>query len=229
MKLIRKQAKKIALLLSISLMFVSCSQYDDNSTDPQANEVATSLKRNAKITGEELFKSIVFSDGVLASELPSLMSISNINQLTDSELVKYREMEEEAVTFLKNIDVNYFNKFQEKMYTTDPETISLSLKQIVTDLIPFINSKLALQNLSIDKITTSLKKDANGSISIESANTQMKEMCAVWVIGLVAVAVVVLAVVAIATVAVVGDSLTDDNYGDLTLTAVSIQTAQALK
>ena len=88
-----------------------------------------------------------------------------------------------------------------------------------------MNEKLAIQNLSVEKIAKTLKKDANGKIDIEKAQTQMKQMCAVWVlaVGVVLVAVAIFYVAAISEVVVGLQSNTP-----ITLEAISIQTAQAL-
>ena len=57
MKLIRKQARKIAMMLSLSLLFVSCSQYDGNETvNPSSTELAKAIDGSNKISGEELMK-----------------------------------------------------------------------------------------------------------------------------------------------------------------------------
>ena len=192
MKSIKNHARKIAILLSLSILFASCSQYDGNETvNPSSAELSKAIDNNNKITGEELFKSILFVDGKLTKRLPSLYSMANTDNLSKSKLIEYRKQEKEAIDYLKKIDPNYFDKFQAEIYTKDPERISKSISKVVNDLIPFMNEKLALQNLSIEKIAKTLKKDSNGKIDIEKTQKQMKEMCAVWVlaVGVVLVAV----------------------------------------
>ena len=228
MKNIRKHAKKIALFLSLGFLFVSCSQYENSTATEQAIELSKSLKVNGnKLSGEELFKTIVFSDGDLAQKLPSLQNISIVKNMKGNELAKFQLMESEAISFLKSIDADYFKKFQAKIYTKDPETISFSILQVVNDLIPFVNSKLAIQNLSIDKIAKSLKKDANGKISLSSANTQMKAMCIVGLIAVVWGVVIILAVAAAVTL-ILAVNKTDGNDGNLILDTISLQVANAI-
>ena len=151
--------------------------------------------------------------------------MANTDNLSESKLIEYRKQEKEAIDYLKKLDIDYFNKFQNEIYTKDPETISKSISKVVNDLIPFMNEKLAIQNLSVEKIAKTLKKDANGKIDIEKAQTQMKQMCAVWVlaVGVVLVAVAIFYVAAISEVVVGLQSNTP-----ITLEAISIQTAQAL-
>lgn len=189
----------------------------------------SSLNANSayEYSGEELFKSIVFADGKFTDKLPSLSSISTIDTLKEEELVKYRAMENEAIEYLKKTDVKYFSKFQSAMYSKDPETISKSIQEIVTDLIPFINGKLKLQGLSIEKLESAVQKDSNGNIDLEKTESQMRQMCIVWVIGLAVVAVALVWVVAISAVAVVGNQIIGEGR-TLSLEAISIQTAESL-
>jgi SdpC family antimicrobial peptide len=230
MKLIRKQAREIAMLLSLSLLFVSCSQYDGNETvNLSSTELAKGIENSNKITGEELFKSILFVDGKLTKQIPSLYSMANTDNLSKSKLIEYRKQEKEAIDYLKKIDLNYFDKFQNEIYTKDPETISKSISNVVNDLIPFMNEKLSINNLSVEKISKTLKKDTNGKIDIEKTQTNLRkskdQTCAVFVLaaGVVLVAVAVFYVAAISEV-VVGRM----SNVPITLEAISIQTAQAL-
>ena len=76
--------------------------------------------------------------------------MANTDNLSESKLIEYRKQEKEAIDYLKKLDIDYFNKFQNEIYTKDPETISKSISKVVNDLIPFMNEKLAIQNLSVE-------------------------------------------------------------------------------
>ena len=165
-----------------------------------------------------LYKSIVFADGIFTKELPSIVSTSNIDSFTKKQLELYRLTENESILFLKSLDSQYFQNFQKALYTRDAETISIAMTKVIQDLIPFINQKLAIQGLSIDKIAKNLKKDANGNIL--NAEGQMKAICAIWVVGLLVVAVIVLVIVA------VGDTPAYKINNALTLDTISIQIAE---
>ncbi|MFV7236014.1 hypothetical protein [Flavobacterium sp. ZB4R12] len=108
MKKIRKISSNplLLVLLVATFLFASCS----NDTGSSELTKSTS-ENNAKISGEELFKSIVFADGVLTDKIPSLKSISNVNTLKKSELIKFRAIENEAIAYLKKKDANYFKNF----------------------------------------------------------------------------------------------------------------------
>ena len=65
MKLIIRQGRKIALILIISLLYVSCSQYTGNNLNQTEESSPNILSRqvNKSDTGIELFKSIFFGMG----------------------------------------------------------------------------------------------------------------------------------------------------------------------
>jgi hypothetical protein len=106
-------------------------------------------------------------------------------------------------------NANYFNKFQSAIYSRDPEIIFEMILKGAKDLLPFVNSKLEKQNLSIEKIRKSIKIDPNGKIILNNKSTS-KEIAdneqpltgAVLAIGLAVVVVVVFYVVAISEYAV---------------------------
>jgi SdpC family antimicrobial peptide len=224
MKNIRKIASNpmFIITLTISFLFASCS----SDTNNENIELSKSIS-NSKISGEDLFKSIFFSDGALTGKVTSLNSSFDINSLNKSELAKYRASEKEAIDYLKGIDSNYFNKFQSNIYLKDPETISNTIKKAAMDIVPFVNGKLSVQGLSIEKISKTIKKDAKGEIDLTKAESQMKQMCGVWAlaIGVAVVAVVVFYVAAISEF-YVSKMMSEKN--SLALEAISIQTAQSL-
>lgn len=210
------------ITLTVSFLFASCSHDIDNDTVELSK-----IKSSNKISGEDLFKSIFFSDGNLTSRVVSLNSTFDVNSLSKSELLKYRESENETIEYLKKIDADYFNKFQSNIYLKDPEVISNTIKKAALDIVPLVNSKLSIQGLSIEKISNSFTKDAKGNIDLTKANSQMSKMCGVWAlaVGVAVVAVVVFYVVAISEV-VVSDMALQKNSA--ALEAISIQMAQNL-
>lgn len=223
MKKIKKHIKEFALLMSISVLFVSC--YNDES-----GNVAMPLKRQANLSGEEIFKSVIFADGKLVTDIPALQEISMVGSLNGDELAHYRDIENQAIEFLKSTNPDYFKNLELKFNTADPEIISSTIYKIVLDLTPFVNSQLAIQGLSIDSLTQAINRDENGKIDMVKTENQMRQMCCIFVLGpvLVAAAVVFIWVVAISAVVSVGNTLTGPS-GSLTLEAISIQIANSLK
>jgi len=216
MKSIRKQLIPISLFMAFLVLFVSCEQYDDGVETPVEN----------KLSGEEIFKSIFFADGVLTEKLPSLSSIDTKGKLSESELTKFETYKTEIVDFLKGKNQNYFEDFQKVMYSQNPSLISKVISKSAEDIIPWANEKLALHDLTIEEISKT--KDIE-SIKKNIPNAYSKEACAVLVAALV---VAVIAAVAVAVTIAVSISITwaqqKSVTGNITLEALSIQIAEEL-
>ena len=221
MKSIRKQLKPISLFMTFLVLFVSCEQYDDGVETPVEN----------KLSGEEIFKSIFFADGVLTEKLPSLSSIDPKGELSESELTKFETYKTEIVDFLKEKNQNYFEDFQKVMYSQNPSLISKAISKSAEDIIPWANEKLALHDLTIEEISKT--KDIE-SIKKNIPNAYSKKACAVLVAALV---VAVIAAVAVAVTIAVTISITwgeeklaeqKSVTGNITLEALSIQIAEEL-
>jgi SdpC family antimicrobial peptide len=228
MKKFKKSIKEFAILMSMSILFASC--YNEQSDNP-SNSVTQNIKKRAlNLSGEEIFKSIIFADGKLVEELPSLKEISMMRSLSVDELNNYRDLENQAIGFLNRINTSYFEILKRQMTSGDPEIISLTIRQTVNDLAPFVNSKLALQGLSIDKLAQAVQRDNDGKIDMIKTENEMRQMCCVFVLGpvLVVAAVALLWIVAVSTVIVVGDNIAGPS-GSLTLESISIQIAERVK
>ncbi len=99
MKSVRKHIKKFSLIMSLSLLFVSCSQYDEINPS-NTNSSSSLLARTGKdYSSAELFKGIFFAKGEVADELANIKnsySYHLIKNLTQEQTVQY-ESEIEAV------------------------------------------------------------------------------------------------------------------------------------
>jgi len=225
MKKIRIVASKpwLLSLLAFNFLMLSCSNDGTSTGSSTTNELTQSLsEKDGQISGEELFRSIIFVDGVLTEKLPSIKSISSITALDEKELITYRETEKEAIDFLKKIDPEYFTNFQTSLYTKDPETISATLKKVTSDLSAFIDKKLSVNNITIEKVQKNIITDEKGNVDIAKTQVQMKQMCLSEV--LVLVVGVFFYIVWISEVTISKVTLSNP----LVLEAVSMQTAEAL-
>lgn len=225
MKKIRIVASKpwLLSLLAFNFLMLSCSNDGTSTGSSTTNELTQSLsEKDGQISGEELFRSIIFVDGVLTEKLPSIKSISSITALDEKELITYRETEKEAIDFLKKIDPEYFTNFQTSLYTKDPETISATLKKVTSDLTAFIDKKLSVNNITIEKVQKNIITDEKGNVDIAKTQVQMKQMCLSEV--LVLVVGVFFYIVWISEVTISKVTLSNP----LVLEAVSMQTAEAL-
>jgi SdpC family antimicrobial peptide len=217
MKTIRKIAQHpiFVFLLITNFLFVSCTQSDSPTIE------------TSQIDGIELFKSIIFTDGALTSKIPALENLSQTKNLNKEELKQFRIMQNEFIQYISAKDINYFEKFKKSISSKNPEIISKALKSVSKDLIPWVNSKLALKGLTLEKIKSELKLK-NIDLNNPTHNSAMKEMCGaglvlVFVVALVAVGVVV---VALAYWGVQDEETLDTGKNSSTLDAVSIQIAE---
>ena len=194
MKLIRKQARKIAIMLSLSLLFVSCSQYDDSITP--TNELQKTLKSTS---GEEIFKSIFFADGTLTNQISALKDISaSVQKLSVKELNDYRATQVKYLNHLKSLDSNYFTNFKNAVASKDINRIDFVLKKAATDLSNFV--KKSNKNVDVEKL---VKQYGESNVDF-STNKEM----GVALILIVTVAIAIL-IVAAATMAYVKVEVVD--------------------
>jgi len=221
MILIRKFLKSISFFLTGLILFVSCEQYDNNASN------------FAKYSGEELFKSIVFADGKLANELPALSGISQLDRMSKDEINELRTYENDIIAYLKSTNKNYFVDFKNSMYSQNPEVISNAISKTAKDIVPWVNKKLAIHGLTVEKIAERVNFDGNGNLqALPDVSTQQKCGVLVYVAAVVVVAVAAVWVVAISAVAIVGGG--DETGGPLpsgttiTQESISIQIAEAL-
>ncbi len=128
MKVLRKYAPFLAIVMCFSLLFVSCS--------PVAGPASNNL--NAKYSGEEIFQGLFFFQNDIATSIPQLNQVAT--KINDA-----RAQNAEADLYLNNLAVettdyinaqypNFFAELQATMYGGDyyeiQEKITLSSKLI---------------------------------------------------------------------------------------------------
>ena len=130
MKLIRKHARKIALMFSLSFLFVSCSQNEANETSSIKTDSGLYKRDGEKYSGEQIFRGLFFFQNDIADKIPQLSQIksdmannSNSNTITTS----LNELSNISVEFIKNKYPNYFNELEEKIYSGNLYEISNEL------------------------------------------------------------------------------------------------------
>ena len=139
----------IALVL-FNFIFVSCSR--DNLNLPTANQDVSS--KSVNYDGKEIFKSIVFADGALASKVTFVNDHFNMlkNLKSEKEIKAYKEYENEVVSYLEKQQPNFFNDFKTSMLSKDPNQIQKKLNETGNLLIPFLDSKIAYTGITVEKI-----------------------------------------------------------------------------
>ncbi len=210
-------------MVSFNLIFVSCNR--DEITEDQTEQ---------KLSGEELFKSIIFVDGKIAPEINALSNVSKTSELSNNQLIEYRNLQNDFIKYVKQKDTAFFNDFQNVMYSKNPEIISSQIKESAKMLLPWLNSRLAVQGLSVEKLKQEMKKNNISTFQdISNINSKNPGLCISEVLffGIAVVAVaVVLVGVAYWTVADDGGGnlVSAEKGNNILLNSVSIQIAEIL-
>lgn len=179
----------MALFMSFLILFVSCNQ-DDINTNIALNE----------LSGEELFKSIIFVDGEATSSIPILDNINIYETLGSQEKIdEYKRLQNETIEFIKKQSPNYFNEFKSNITSKDAQKISSTLNEVGNYLIPFANERLKVHGIKAEDIVKDYKDKFN--VDELSINNSSKEVCLYEAIVIVAVAVAAAAVYIWAAVA----------------------------
>lgn len=131
MKLIRKQARKIALLLSMSLMFVSCSQYDSDFKQTNSNVKSDQmLQRMTNETGIDIFKSIFFGVGDLANNIHQLNSqVELTNGLAIDKRVEVLEKLNILIAEISFKYPSFFENFKKQITSGEQLKIKVAIEQ----------------------------------------------------------------------------------------------------
>lgn len=126
MKSIRKHISKFSLIMGLSMLLFSCSQYEDTNKPTETN--SNLFKKNgAKYSGEEIFRGIFFmqndiSDGI--SEISKIKAIMLLNNDKDKIFNSLNSLSEISVNFIKTKYPTFFDDLNKAMYSGDLYQIS---------------------------------------------------------------------------------------------------------
>lgn len=107
MKKIRKFGSKIAMILAASLLFVSCSQYDDNLSDGN--------RLQDKYSGEEIFKGLFFFQNNISENVPLLKTMKeSLDKMKNHEdiTLALTDISNTTVAFINKKHPNFFNELK---------------------------------------------------------------------------------------------------------------------
>lgn len=179
MRTIRKISKNpfIVIFVALTTLFTSCSK--DSFSKKEINLES--------ISGEELFKSIVFADGKISSELSELKPLNKeLKSLPSETLTNYRETQVEIINFIKEKDVNFFEEFKSDILSGNPQTISNSLKEAGNEVKLFTEKELLDKNIDLEK---QLKQYSN---DLDFADHEIiNQGVGIWIVITVLVALIV--------------------------------------
>jgi hypothetical protein len=139
MKQIRKFSKSIALLLTFSFIFSSCSQQDDSLVSNSKSDDFSILQRKINsYNGEELFRGLFFLEGNFVNEINSLQESKNfisLNNLSEEDNNEVKIFHDFIINEIKKTKPNYFDKFKESLQNND----LYSVKQTLSNAGSLIN------------------------------------------------------------------------------------------
>ena len=160
MKLIIRQGRKIALILIISLLYVSCSQYTGNNLNQTEESSPNILSRqvNKSDTGIELFKSIFFGMGDLANNINQLKGQAQLaNELTNERKAEVLGKINILIKKIDNQNPNFFDNFRTKIISGNHEQVRIAIEEAGTLLKE--NIEVILPNFK--KVYNKVKSDLN--------------------------------------------------------------------
>lgn len=126
MKTIRKYIRKFSITMSLCVLLVSCSQYEEiNSSN---DNLTSNLLRNGKTyTGVEMFKGIYFLQNDIADNISHLSTIKEMIEDEQSIAIQtsLRDLSEISVVFINNNYPTFFNDFKTKLESDNLYEIDL--------------------------------------------------------------------------------------------------------
>jgi len=162
MKPIKKNIRILSVLLTISILFVSCHQtIEETLNDSETNSVSSEFQKRPsnEYTGEELFQSIFFGYGEFAEKIGLYKSfIDQIEKTKDEDKQKfeeeYQKFTQRFTTFAEKISdetPNYFEDFKTTILSDDNieiqnavelgyDKIYENLEILLPELLPLIKS-----------------------------------------------------------------------------------------
>lgn len=141
MKKIRKHSKTIALLLTFSFIFASCSNQDElvnTSTKSSSDNLSTFQRTSDLYNGEELFRGLFFLEGNFVNEINSLQESKkniNLDNLNSEEKNQVTIFHNYVIDEIKKTNPNYFYEFKKSLENDD----LFYVKQILAEAGSLIN------------------------------------------------------------------------------------------
>ena len=155
MKTIRSFTKNPLTILVMVIAFLNISCNQDEFAEIQMENVS----------GDELFKSIIFADGMVTKNLPSLTNYSPEKMnFSENEIESYRIHQENLINHLKSLDPNYMINFKESILSKDFKIVSNELEKVKIDVIEYYKVKLQNENISLDKLVNEYQNGEFGDV-----------------------------------------------------------------
>lgn len=173
MKLFRKPF--FAIFASLLILFVSCEQ----------DEIIESQIEN--LSGEELFKSIIFADGKITKNLEQLEPVrKQIENFSAEETFIFNNFKKDVIEFIKADEPSFFDKFKSQVTSTNSKDVSQAIVEGSHKLYSYAKLDLKRQGIEIDKYSKFYVNDLDLTTQDISSNG-----LAIWVVVSIALLIVV--------------------------------------
>ena len=160
--------KVISCLLAFLVFFVSCSP---NSTTDIANN-----ENLQKMSGEDLFKSIIFKEGEFGKKLYSKEDLELLEKLDSQTLTELNKVKIEILNEIKKSNPNYFIEFKNQINSNDH---SIVMKTIEEANIKVKNTASTIYNVKDSSFKTN---KLNLKYEIEKTKLYNKQQCVAFVV-----------------------------------------------
>jgi SdpC family antimicrobial peptide len=190
MKNFRNLARNpFTVVFMISLIFMTSCYQDE--------EIHSEIKL---LTGEELFKSIIFADGKATALIP-LLSVKNLEVQdmlsTEQEIDEYKNLQEELINYIKEDSGSFFINFRAEILSKNPEKISKALTGLNNYLVPFAQEKLDANGITSEEIIREYSQSSDTAVDNSARNACL--FLVIPIVAVVAAGVALYAWVAVAT------------------------------
>lgn len=178
MKKIRRHLRELSLLLSVSILFFSCSQYDDigsGNIDEQTNSKLFK-KDGQKYSGEEILEGLFFFKNDISNGIPQLVEVKASMLKGDTSLEvdnTISELSQVSIDFINKNYPTFFNDLQAKMYSGNLFEVSSAI-----DMSARLIEQAGLSSEKFQAIFLASKKVANSETlqaQISSLDLSTKE------------------------------------------------------
>lgn len=184
--------------LTIAVLLLAFLNLSCNQDDFVENYVDNSLIN--KYSGEEIFKSIIFADGILTKEIVPLANQHIAERMNASQLEEYRNLQKEAINYISGMDREFFTNFKNDILSKNPHSINNALEKAGNLLVPFIQEKLKINNISYEEVYSKAQEIEIYSGAFTDSQLGKTKSSDVCIYGAVVIAIVAAAVVALVVV-----------------------------
>lgn len=177
------------LVMSSTMMFTSCKKaVIKTDSEVNAEYLASNEKmsgHNERMNGADWFKTIVYADGDLTNQIPSLTKYSPLEMgLTADELTEFRLMQDKVISQIDIDNPEFLNSYEKAMESGDPVQIEEKMNE--SKVVLYNATKIVLDAEGVD-LDQEIANYANESGDVSFA----PNMFAIIIVVVVALAIAI--------------------------------------